>query len=259
MILTGGRLAAIAVGIPLALGSAGWGAFTMVGLFAHTSERHVVSYPWQGGDITVNTSSGSVRVEVGTASTVDVTYTEHYELKRPVVSATTLKSGIQLTARCPGGIFGNNCDINYVITVPAAARLVLHSGNGGLQVSGSTGAESLDTGDGGITIENVSGDIVARTGNGGIHGAQLGSASVNATTGDGGIALEWAIRPTAVIATTGNGGIDLTVPKGGGPYRVSTHTGNGGVDVTVPTDVGASASITAQTGDGGIDIGLAGR
>jgi hypothetical protein len=49
MILTSGRIAALAVGLPLVLGTATFGAFSMVGLYAHTSEHHIASYPWHGG------------------------------------------------------------------------------------------------------------------------------------------------------------------------------------------------------------------
>ncbi len=254
MFLTNGRLAAVAVGIPLVLATAGWGAFSMVGMFAHTSEHHVAGYDWQGGEISVNTSSGSVRVQAGTGTRVEVAYTEHYELKKPTVSASTVDGGVQLSAKCPGGIFANNCDINYVITVPTSARLMLHTGNGSVRVTGISGDASIDTGNGGITLDNVSGGIVAHTGNGGIRGTQVRSTSFEAKTGNGGIRVDWAVAPTNVTATTGNGGVRLAVPIGSGPYRVSTHTGNGGVNVAVPTDPSAHDSITARTGNGGLQI-----
>jgi Putative adhesin len=240
MMATSGRITAIAIGIPLVLGTAAWGAFSVVGLSAHASERHVASYAWHGGAISVDTGSGSVEIEAGTGSEVTVAYTEHYELKKPTVAAATSNGGIQLTARCPTGIFDDNCAINYVVTVPASAPLVLHSG------------------DGALTFDGVSGAIVATTGDGDISGTRVLSDAVQASTGDGGIDVEWARGPTNVVVSTGDGDINLVVPAGSGPYRASTHTGDGGVDITVPTGTGASASITATTGDGGISIGFPG-
>ena len=237
---------------------AGWGAFSVVGLFANTSEQHSTGYDWHGGPITVSDSSGSVRIQAVAGSHVTVSYTEHYELKRPAISATTTGGGLQLTAKCAGGLLGNNCEVNYVLGVPAAAALVVHTGSGGLHIIGVTGTEALDTGDGGITLENVSGDVTAHTGSGGIHGSQLRSASVQASTGDGGIQVDWATAPTAVVATTGSGGVHLVVPAGSGPYRVATHTGSGGVNVRVATDPQSTSSISVQTGDGGIDVGYPG-
>ena len=118
-----GRITAMAIGIPIALGSMGWGAFSMVGQLSLTSEHHEVNYPWHGGSISLNVDSGSVRVEVGSDSAVGVAYTEHYELKKPTVTSSVSTDGVAFKARCPGGIFDNNCFTNFVLTVPAAARI----------------------------------------------------------------------------------------------------------------------------------------
>jgi DUF4097 and DUF4098 domain-containing protein YvlB len=237
MQLTSGRLAAVVIGIPMTLALAVFGAFNLVGTFARTSEQHTANYAWQGGAISVKTSAGTIRIQVGTGTRVGVTYTEHYELRKPTVAATMLNGGLQqLTASCPGGVFGNNCEINYVVTVPASASLVLHTGDGDVHLAGTTGTISVDTGDGDV------------------DGTQLHTKTVNASTGDGDIQLEWDAAPTDVEATTGDGDISLVVPQGSGPYKVSAHTGDGGTHVTVPQDQSATASITADTGDGGIRI-----
>lgn len=256
MIATSGRVTALLVGIPFVLAAAGWGAFSMVGQFAQTSEHHDVSYDWSGGEISLHTSAGYVRVVTGGGSHVGVSYTEHYQLKEPSVTATTSDGGVQLNAKCSGGIFGNNCWINYTLTVPASAHLVLHTGNGHVGVADVTGSLSLDTGGGGISLDNVSGDVVAHTGVGGIGAARLRSTSVQASTGNGGIHLEWDVAPKNATVSTGNGDIDLTVPRGTGPYAVSASTGNGGQHVNVPTDSSAGSKISAHTGNGGIRIGV---
>ena len=196
-----------------------------------------------------------MRVEVGAGTQVAVSYTEHYELNRPIISSSTSANGVQLNARCAVGVLGTNCAVNYVITVPAAAPLTLHSGDGSIRVVGGSGADSFDTGSGGITFENVSGDIVAHTGDGAIIGDGVRSKGVHASTGSGQVRIDWAVAPSSVAATTGDGGIQLLVPQGSGPYRTSTHTGDGSVHVTVPTDPAATATISAQTGSGGIVIG----
>jgi hypothetical protein len=256
MYVSGGRVAALAVGLPFVIGAGALGAFGVAGAMAQTSERHVASYPWNGGAITLRTD-GNVTVEVGSGSQIAVTYTEHYQLKKPTVTSATSGSGLQLTAKCPGAVvvLGNNCAINYVLTVPASASLDLHSGDGDIHVSGSTAALSLDTGDGGIEFDNVTGDVVARTGDGGISGSQVGSKNVQASTGDGGVHITWSVTPTTVVATTGDGSIHLVVPQGSGPYRTSTHTGDGSAHVSVASDVSAASLITAETGDGSITIG----
>jgi len=255
--VTTGRLTAVAIGVPIALASAGFATFSMVGELSRASEHHEETYPWHGGAVSLNTSAGSVRVEVGTNTQVGVSYTEHFQLQRPTISASTSATGVQLNAKCGAGVLANNCEINYVLTVPATAVLTLHTGDGAIRVIGGSGADSFDTGNGNILFENVSGDIVAHTGDGGIGGNSVRSKSVHASTGNGGVRIDWAVAPLAVVATTGDGRIALTVPQGGGPYRVSTHTGAGGVHVTVPIDPAAIATISAQTGNGGVVIGVA--
>lgn len=258
MIATSGRITALAVGIPLALGAAGWQAFNMVGYMAQTSEHHEASYAWSGGAITLHVSSGSVRVVVGADSSVGVAYTEHYQLKKPTTSITPTSGGLDIVARCPNALFSNNCDINYTLTVPSSARLTIHSGNGSLRVAGTTGALSLDTGDGGITLDNVTGDVQAKTGNGGVHGAALRSKVLQVDTGDGDVDLEWATTPDNASVTSGNGDIRLTMPAGSGPYRVAASTGNGGQHVSVPTDPNAKPIITMSSGNGGVSVGYPG-
>jgi hypothetical protein len=255
---TSGRLLAVAIGIPLAIAAAGDGALNLVDQYARTSEHHVASYPLDGGAISLSIGAGSVAVVVGPDSAVGVAYTEHYELKRPKISSTTTGGGIQLAANCPGGLFNNDCAVNYVLTVPASAALTLHTGDGTVHVTDTTGVLAVDTGDGTVHLDGVSGDITAKSGDGDIDGAQLGSTTVQATTGDGDVSLDWARMPTQVDTTTGDGGIHLLLPAGSGPYRISATTGDGGSHVTVPSDSSAKASISAHSGDGSISIGYGG-
>ena len=255
MIATGGRVTALAIGLPLVLGAVGWQAFSMVGYMAQTSEHHEATYPWHGGEISLNVSSGSVTVVTGADNTVAVSYTEHYQLKKPTVSASLPATGLQLEARCPGVLFSNNCDINYTLTVPSSAKMTIHTGNGGVRVADLTGALSLSTGAGGVNLTNVSGDLIAHAGNGGVRGSGLRSNALQVDTADGGVNLQWATAPKSVSVTSGNGGVRLTVPTGSGPYRVDVSSGNGGQHVSVPTDPNAAASIAVHTGNGGISVG----
>jgi archaellum component FlaF (FlaF/FlaG flagellin family) len=254
MRITGGRLVALLMGIPLVVAASGDAAFTLVGFYVHASEHHQVSYPGHGGAISLQTSAGSVNIVVGNGNEVGVSYTEHYQLKRPTVTSTTSGGGVQIVARCPGGLLGQNCQINYVLTVPADVSLTIHTGDGPITTTGTTGVQSYNTGDGDIRLTDVAGSVTARTGDGGIDATSLSATSLDATTGDGGISAAWTTAPTSVVAITGDGSIDVLVP--GGSYRVSVVTGDGHTSSTVPDDPAASSSISAHTGNGGIRIGL---
>jgi hypothetical protein len=216
--LSGGRLLALTIGIPLVIAAGSEGAFTLVGLYAHASEHHGVDFPVSGGNVSLRTSSGSVTIVAGTGSEVTVSYTEHYQLKEPTVTSTATGGGVQLAAACPGGLLGSNCAVNYVITVPASMALAVHTGDGSVRSTGTTGVQSFDSGDGHISLVDVGG---------------------------------------TVSATTGDGSIDITVPVSSGPYRVSASTGDGTTHVTIPDDRSAASSIDARSGDGSVTIGYA--
>jgi hypothetical protein len=258
MRVTGGRLAAVAIGIPIVLCAVGYGAVSAAGTFARASEHHVVSYPWSGGTISLDVGSGSVQVSVGGSDSVGVAYTEHYGLKKPTVTGAVSASGLALNGRCPNSFFGSNCAVNYVLTVPASARLVVHGGDGSISVTDLTGGVSLSTGNGSISIDGVGGDVAAHSGNGSIHGTDVTARSLQASSGNGSVVVAWTTAPTTVIATSGNGSVHLTVPRGSGPYQVQADTGNGSRHVDVPLDSSSTSTISAHTGNGSLTIDTAG-
>ncbi len=162
-------------------------------------------------------------------------YTEHYGLQHPTVSATSTASGVSLSGHCPGGLFGQNCSINYVITVPKSAAL------------------QLRIGDGSLTLQGISAAVVAHAGDGSIHGSQLTSKSVDATVGDGSVHLEWVTRPIRVTSQVGDGGITISVPRGSGPYAIQ-RSGSGSTNIAVDTDPAATATMNLHVGDGSLHV-----
>jgi Putative adhesin len=257
MIATPGRITVLAIGLPLVLALGIAGAFDTAGTLTQTSERHSVSYAWRGGSLSVSSGSGDVRIHSGTGNQVLVSYTEHYNLRKPTVSATVNAGGVQLTTHCPGGLFGNNCAVNYDITVPRSAVLAINSGDGELDVNDMAAPMSLQSGDGRISLVDVSGDVVARSGDGEISGTGLASPNLDVTAGDGAVDLAWSVRPRTVAARTGDASVTITVPRDNDPYRVSTAAGDGSVHVSVANSPTASDTIAVHTGDGAITIGYA--
>ncbi len=232
---TKGRLVAAAVGFPLFLTSIAFGAFNVTGVLARTSERHHMTYAWQGGPLSVRTT-GSVTIRQGAGDSVDVSYTSHYSFQRPKISGSSDAHGVTLRAACPGGLYSGNCEINYVVTVPAGANL------------------DVRTGDGALDLDGLRGTITAHTGDGSIHGSNLRSTDVTVTSGDGSVHLQWAVAPRRVVASSGDGSMDLQVPAGSGPYAISHHTGDGSTDIRVAESPAATSSMTLRTGDGSLTV-----
>ncbi len=233
---TPGRVLVLALGVPLMLAGVAWSALSVVAVLARTSERHHVAYPWSGGGVSLNVGDGDVQIRAADTRTVGVDYTEHYSLKRPTVKATSSAAGIVLSAHCAGGVFQQNCQINYVITVPKQAAL------------------RLQLGDGSLSLQSVTASVVVQAGDGSIDGSDLGSKSLQISAGDGSVHLQWAVAPARVNLDAGDGSVDISVPRGSGPYAIQ-RSGSGSADIEVANDPAAAATMVLHTGDGSMHVG----
>ncbi|MBX6389090.1 MAG: sensor domain-containing protein, partial [Frankia sp.] len=237
--LTAGRVAALAIGLPLLAAAAGLSATDLISLMAHTTERHTVGYAWAGGPVTLSTSSGDIRVVAGDATTTEVSvdYTARYGLRAPQVSgATTAEGGVALDADCPV-IAQHRCDVDYVLTVPPGAALTLRTGDGTIEVTGSTGDLDVRTSDGAVRLTTAADRVSARS-------------------GDGSISLVFTEPPADVNARTSDGRVTITVPPGAA-YAVDAGTSDGRTRVDVPTDPGSPRVLHARSGDGNVTIAQA--
>ncbi len=77
------------------------------------------------------------------------------------------------------------------------------------------------------------------------------STSISASTGSGGVDLEFASAPDLVEVSTGSGSVEITVPEG--TYAVAIDTASGSETIEgVVDDPAAERTITVDTGSGGI-------
>jgi hypothetical protein len=233
---TPGRIAAVVIGIPLLLAAIGQGGLSVVALLTRTSENHSATFQWSGGVIKLHSGDGNVLVQRGSSSTVGVSYTEHYSLKKPTFTGVSSASGLALTGKCPSGLLDQNCSVNYTLRVPSGARL------------------DLQIGDGNVTLDGVTGDVTVDAGDGQIRGTDLRSQSVTTSSGDGSVALRWSLGPKRVDVSMGDGSINLAVPNGSGPYAITPTRGDGSTNITVPVDPNAARSMLLSMGDGSISV-----
>jgi hypothetical protein len=232
---TPGRITAVAIGIPVLLVGIGQSALNVTGLLARSSENHQVSYPWHGGTLSMKVADGDVIVRRGSsASTVSVSYTEHYGLNKPTVTGRSNTAGVELSSKCPKGISDDYCSVNYVVLVPAGTTL------------------KLDTGDAGVSLEGVDGSVTVNSGDGSLHGSDLRSASVDASLGDGSVSLQWQTPPKHVHVSMGDGSMRLTVHSG--PYAITRHQGDGSTDIGIGVDSDAPRTMLLEMGDGSLSV-----
>lgn len=234
---TPARIVAIAIGIPVLLAAVGDGTLTATGMLARSSEKHTVSYPWHGGTLSLDNDDGSVAVRHSSAtSTVSVTYTEHYGLKKPHVEGRNTNGGVQLSAGCSGFLFQSFCSVDYVVSVPTGAAVKVH------------------TGDGRVALDGVDGSIDVRAGDGAISGKNLTSPRLSVGCGDGSVSLQWRSAPTHVEVSIGDGSLNIAVPADSGPYAITRAQGDGSTDIAVAEDPRATRSMVLRLGDGSLAV-----
>ena len=234
---TPGRIAAVAIGIPVLLAGIGQGVVSVTSLLARSSENHQVSYAWHGGTLSLDADDGTVTVRRSAKTTVvSVAFTEHFGLKRPLLKGSADASGVQLSSKCPSGLFGNDCSIDYTVLVPAGATLNLH------------------TRDGAVLLDGVDGPVTVDAGDSRVQASDLRSSKVNVSLGDGSLSLGWASAPTSVRVSMGDGSINLALPAGSGPYAISKQMGDGRSTISVADDPKAPRSISLKMGDGSISV-----
>jgi DUF4097 and DUF4098 domain-containing protein YvlB len=127
-----------------------------------------------------------------------------------------------------------NRNVQIEIRAPRTAVLNLHTGDGGIDVSGITGNITADTGDGHIKVLDANGNL-------------------HATTGDGHIQVSG--RFDALYLKTGDGHIEATAQSGStmsGAWAL--RSGDGSVTLRLPDAFAADLDI--HTSDGHIDVGF---
>ncbi|MET0147322.1 MAG: hypothetical protein ABW328_21440 [Ilumatobacteraceae bacterium] len=229
-----------------------WGTYNVVVLLAHEERAESSSYP--AGDLTaldVSSSAGSVRIVATDGDTVDVRAEISDGLRSTGERQEVVGGVLQLRASCPN-IGSDWCRVDYEISVPRDLALTVSSGNGRVEVTGTTGPVAVDADDGTVVLTSVTGPLDVSTDNGRVEGVDLGSATTTADSDNGRVTLEFSAAPTTVVATTDNGSVEVVVPADGTTYRLSLETGNGSRIAEVPDDPASDRSITLRTDNGSV-------
>jgi Putative adhesin len=249
--LTRGRLAALAVGVPLCLALTGWGGLNIV---AQVGQGHFPvshTFPASAGRLTVSVSGGDILLQQVAGGQAKLVGTAHYSLVRPDLTQHTTADSATFGYGCvlPVG----NCGLNATMSVPPRAAVTASTGGGSVRAVGTTGDVTLSTDGGDVTADKVAGDLHLTTGGGSIRATAVTAPQVTAGTGGGDIEIMFTGVPQNVRVSTGGGSITIVVP-GSAQYHVITSTGGGSVSNTVPTDTTSQNVITATSGGGDITI-----
>jgi hypothetical protein len=206
-------------------------------------------------ELHVKTDDGAVRIETGTAGTVDARVTtEGWKIAPGEVTVTESQTGnrVDIEVKAPKGHFGSgHRSIEVLLRVPKESDLVVATGDGSIKAQPVSGRLDLSTGDGSISADGLEGEIRLHSGDGSIRATGL-SGRLNADTGDGSMTVRG--RFDLLDLSTGDGSIEAAAEAGSKVESAwSLHSGDGSITLRVPEGLGAE--LDAQTGDGSVSVG----
>jgi hypothetical protein len=189
----------------------------------------------------VETNDAAIEITRGVSSTISARVTtEGYKIGNADVRITDHQTGdnLDLQVHIPnewGVHMGwRNRKVRVEVQVPPETTLDLHSGDGHINVNGTSGPARIDTGDGAIEVREFNG-------------------SIKGHTGDGHMTIDGVL--TDVDLRTGDGHIDLTARPGSKMNNGwLIHTSDGRVEARLPQDL--AAELYAHTGDGHIQLDI---
>jgi hypothetical protein len=189
----------------------------------------------------VDTNDCAIEITRGSGGTIAARIiTEDYKTSDLRISEHQDGDKVELTVHIPNqsgfhiGIHNNWHRVRLEVQVPAETALDLHSGDGHVNVDGTSGGARIDTSDGAVEVRNFTGSIRART-------------------GDGHITVDGVVNE--VYLHSGDGHVEFTARPGSKMDRDwLIHTSDGRVEVSLPADF--AAELYAHTGDGHITLDI---
>lgn len=210
-------------------------------------------------ELTLEIQSGTLTVHAGPTAEVVIDVTARNGEDDAI---TVDRVGRQIRVIGPRGVglFRRISQVEVVATIPEGSDLVVRTGSGDLQVSGTLANADIRTGSGDVTIASMSGSVQATAGSGDITlGTVHAEATINAGSGD--IVIDRAGGPvllksgsgdvvvracaTDVQAITGSGDIHLGRFTAG---TATVRTGTGDVLVAIADGVPVWTDLTAGGG-----------
>jgi hypothetical protein len=231
----------------LALASFSFGAVVLTATPAAAQRRTARSdepFHWSGEIqrdhwVYVHNINGSVRVEQGTGTKVEVTATKRWRRGDPdevKISVEQIGSGRGDVLVCAVWSENSTCDedgvhshrdnwswrghdndtsVEFVVRLPAGVKVTATTVNGGVEVDGATAAVEARTVNGNVEARSTGGPVRVRTTNGDIdvRAGTLGDERLEYSTTNGSITLELPPTTNAELDMhTVNGGISSDFP-----------------------------------------------
>lgn len=214
------------------------------------SEARELSAPLGvGGTFRVENTSGDTTIRAGAPGAVLVTATTYRWVSDQTIDVRLIPEGntVALTATpADGSVFGNTPYVDYVVTVPADARVEASSTSGTIAISDVGGAVTASASSGTVTLERISGAVTARSSSGTLRLTDI-AGDLRATTSSGAITATGIAQPRELVASSGN----ITVEgRFATDARITVSSGN----ATIRFAPDSAVRIAATTSSGRIGV-----
>jgi len=207
-------------------------------------------------EITDSFEAGVIRIDSGDVvvlgnddgiTTIEATLS--YSGTAPEVTAEVVDGGLVVGHTCAGG---DECSVDYNISLPESTALVVEVGEGKLTVSNIRAELSATTGAGELFLNTIEGPaIVAQSGDGFVFGTQMKTPQATFTAAEGDIDVSFDDVIEELLVATEKG--DITVQLEGGPYAFDLTT-DGGITNKVDASDTAPNTVVLRTGSGDIEV-----
>lgn len=251
------RLALAAAAALVALALVAMTAYSLLDLASRNTTTERASY--EGVRTLVVEDAGDVRLTAAPAGgPVEVVARVTEGLSAPSRSAERGAGGaLRLAAACPG-FLGGQCDVSYVIRVPAGTRVSIASDGGDVVAEdlASLHPIELDSSGGDVEVVDVSApSIVLATSAGDVEARGLSSERIDAESSAGDVVMALRTAPDRLRAHSSAGDVELLVPDA--VYRLDASSSAGDVETgNVRTDPGSERAITARSSAGDVRIAV---
>jgi DUF4097 and DUF4098 domain-containing protein YvlB len=267
--MTPGRIAALAIGVPVALAIIGFTSFSWVAQLGQASFPVSYSIPVSDHHLTAQVD-GNITLRQAQVSNAELKGTARYSLFRPTVT----QNGSTVSFNCRFRL--GNCSLNATLEVPEQTAMSLSTSGGDVSVAGFTGNLKLNTSGGHLTAGDLTGQLLQiSTGGGDVDASVLNSPGQVQVNSDGGHVTVSAMAAMATVRS-GGGDVNLTftqvpsnlqiisdgghvtvvLPHGNAKYDISPSPDGGNLSISnsVPRGPGAKNIISVQSYGGDINI-----
>ena len=197
--------------------------------------------------VSIVNPQGNVTVKPAPGRQVTIVATSHSEK----VEINSRQNGNRVEARTRNlqKANGEEARVDYEVTLPEDASLVIDSGQGDVRVNDLRGSVHVESETGSVTVRGVTGGVQVQSVNSAVQLGELKQGQVQVTSTGGAVTMESVTGPmVSVRSTTGairySGSFD-----GGGTYSFTSHSG----DIEVAMAPASSVELTARSVKGSVE------